>query len=188
MRLNRKTLGAAGSVILPLDPHLASSAMNTMMYGSSTINATAQVDATLSDLGNLIPVTITRSTTTATVTFPTTQPHTLGGTSDYIVVSGTGSSNLDGTYPIASVSSDTVLTYTVANTGATAAVGFAVPVRFLEAVIASAAVSATTPAVPAVSATAPDLYHTPFSALILKCTSYTAGTIYLDTRQTGIWG
>jgi len=173
---------------LPLDPHKASWSMNSMMYGSSTINATAQVDGTLSDLGNKIPVTISRSTTTATVTFPTANPHTLGGTSDYIVISGTGSSNLDGTFVVASVTNDTVLTYTVANTGASTATGYAVPVRFMETVIASAAVSATAPAIPAVTTTSSDLYHTPWTGLILKCTSYTTGTIYLDTVQTGIWG
>lgn len=188
MRLNRASVGSASSVILPLDPHKTSFAMNTMMYGSSTISATAQVDGTLSDLGNLIPVTISRSTTTATVTFPSVNPHTLGGTKDYVVITGTGNSNLDGTYPVASVTNDTVLTYTVANSGASTGIGFATPVRFIETVIASASVSATAPAVPAVSATAANLYLTPFSAVILKCTSYSAGTVYLDNRQTGLFG
>src|ERR1700733_7114202 len=110
MRLATASIAAAGSVVLPLDPHKIEMNDLIAMYGSHDINATAQVDGTISDLGLSIPVTISRSTTTATATFAA--PHRLGGTTDYVVITGTGNSNFDGTYPVASVTSNTALTYT----------------------------------------------------------------------------
>lgn len=186
MRLKQNSIAAAGVVIQPLDPHVIQLEMLPIMYGSSTINATAQVDGTISDLGNVIPVSISRSTTTVTVTFPTLSPHTLGGTKDYVVVSGTGVSSLDGVYPVASVTNDTVLTYTSGTSATTVANGYCCPVRFAATIIASASVSATTPAVPAVTTTSLYLPQIPFSGLILKCSTYVAGTVYLDTRQVGL--
>jgi len=186
MRLMRATVSAAGSAILVLDPHKITYGANMMMYGNSTINATAQVDATISELTIKTPVTISRSSTTVTVTFPTTDPHTLGGTADYVIISGTGVSSIDGIYPLASVSSNTVLTYTSSVSGTLATVGYAVPVRLHQTAIASGVVSATTPAVPAANAAGSYIEGSTFSALILKCTSYTAGTVYLDVRQEGL--
>lgn len=186
MRLNRVSLAAAGAVIMPIDPHKTQVNSLTSMYGSSTVSATAQVDATVSDLGNKIPVTLSRSSTTVTVTFPTGNPHTLGGVTDYIVIAGSGVTSLDGTYSVASVTNDTVLTYSSGTSGTTTANAYAVPVRFMKTMIASASVSATTPAFPAVTTTSLYLETIPFSGLILNCTSYSAGTVYCDNRQGGL--
>lgn len=185
MRLVRATLSAAGATVLALDPHKIEANMLPILYGNSTVNATAQVDGVISDLGANTPVSISRTTTTVTVTFPTTDPHRLGGTSDYITISGTGISGIDGTFAIATITSPTVLTYTSTVSATSTALGVAVPLRFAAVVIASAAVSATAPATVAVSATTLPLQFVPFSALILKCTIYTAGVIHLDVRQAG---
>src|SRR5438874_124978 len=64
------------------------------------------------------PVYITRSTTTATLTFPAACSPKVA---DSLVVTGAGAP-LDGTYNIASVTSSTVVTYTVVNSGATVSV------------------------------------------------------------------
>ncbi len=189
MRLNRVTLTTAiGAVVQPLDPHKAVMLARPILYGSSDISATAQVDGTLSDLGNAIPIVISRATTVLTVTFPAANPHTLGGSTDYVVISGTGNALLDGVWPLATVTNNTVITMTSPSSGTiSATAGVAVPLRFAKTVIASAAVSATAPATFAASTdTGLVLAQVPFSAYILKCTIYAAGTLYLDTRQAGI--
>lgn len=188
-RVIRAKLAAAGSAVAIIDPNINSFGVNAMMYGSSTINATAQVDATIADMSIRIPVTVSQTTTTVTVTFPTLNPHTLGGTKDYVVISGTGLASIDGVYPLASVTNDTVLTYT--SSSATVAAGtraVATPVRFIETLIASATVSATAPAVttPAVTPTTVNLNLTPHTAFVLKCTTYVAGTVYFDLVQAGL--
>lgn len=187
MRLNTVSISAAGSTLLTLDPHQMEVGQSITMYGSNNINATSQVDGTISDLTARIPVTVSRSVSTVTVTFPTAQPHRLGGTTDYVVISGTGISSIDGVYVLASVSSNTVITYTSSASGtlaSTAAV--ATPVRTFKAVIASASVSSTAPAVPAVSTTTAPIQFLPMSGLVLQCTSYVAGTTYLDVLQSGL--
>ena len=187
MRLNRVSLASTGVAIIETDHMVdASYKCNIMLYGSNGINATAQVDGSISELTIPIPVSVSRSGTTVTVTFPSTNPHTLGGTSDYIIISGTGVSSLDGTYSLASVTNTTVLTYTSGTSATTTAVGYAVPIRLNQSVIASAAVSATSPAVPAATAVGTYYETTPFSCLILKCTAWVAGTVYLDVRQAGL--
>lgn len=62
---------------------------------------------------------ITRSTTTATLKLPN---HNLT-TNDSIIVVGSGDTNLDGTYTVASVVDANTITYTVANTGSTQSAG-----------------------------------------------------------------
>lgn len=59
---------------------------------------------------------ITRSTTTATLTWFAARGAAVG---DSLVITGAGAP-LDGTYDVASVTSSTVVTYAVANSGATA--------------------------------------------------------------------
>ncbi len=189
MRLIKTSLSAAGSAVQVLNPHSIVQQVLPILYGSNGISATAQVDGTISNLGNNIPVIISQTTTTITVTFPSTQPHTLGGSSDYVVLSGTGNSTIDGTWAVATVSSATVLTITSGTSQSVGPInGIATPIRFALTVIASAAVSATVPAVPARSNTTTDLGLQPWSALILKVTTYSAGTVYLDSRQYGTGG
>lgn len=183
MRLVRATNTAVSVAILPLDPGEISFATGIIAYGSQTINATSQVDSTISDLGNTIACTYSQSTTNITITFPTAQPHTLGGTADYVVISGTGITGVDGVWPLGSVTNDTVLVAVSQTSQTKSGNCIVVPIRLYQAVIASGAMAATVK-IPTVTAANP-FYTIPFSALILKTTIYAAGTIYLDVRQTG---
>ncbi len=184
-RLARASIAAKGAAILPLDPHKTAFQDGIIAYASQDINGTAQVDGTISDLGNQIPVTVSRATTVITVTFPTLNPHTLGSSADYVIISGTGNSNLDGVWPLATVTNTTVITITSPNSGTINVVnGIATPLRLYQAVIATGAMAATVK-IPTVTAANP-FYTIPFSALILNCTTWVAGTVYLDVRQTGI--
>lgn len=92
---------------------------------------TYSVDFTGDDTGTagLRPIKISRTTTVATVTDygPKDAPYNYSqidahglNIGDSIVVQGSGSANLDGTYAVASVPTPTTYTYTVANSGAAA--------------------------------------------------------------------
>src|SRR5271154_944520 len=119
-RLIQASLASTGSVVLPLDPHKIEIQDVIMMYASQDVSSiTSQVDGTISDLGNQIPSSISRTTTVITITFNT--PHQLGGNTDYVIISGTGNSNFDGTFAIASVTSPTVVTVTSGSSGSIAA-------------------------------------------------------------------
>lgn len=127
--------------------------------------ATASTLTTVDDPQALIaPVSITRSTTTATLT--TSDKHGLT-TSDYIRVGGAGAP-LDGLYKVASVSSDTVITYTVANSGVTSAAVTAMytPLR-TQPITALTNVTATTAAT----------LSAPVRAVLTNVTAYTSGTV-----------
>jgi hypothetical protein len=91
---------------------------------------TYTVDFTGDDTGTAgeRPVSISRTTTVATVTDPgpgaapynysTIAAHGLI-VGDSVVIQGSGSANLDGTFAVASTPTPTTYTYTVANSGAT---------------------------------------------------------------------
>ena len=134
--------------------------------------ATASTLTTVDDPQALIaPVSITRSGTTATMT--TSDKHGLT-TSDYIRVGGAGAP-LDGLYKVASVSSDTVITYTVANSGVTTASWKAVYTPFrTQPITALTNVTATTAASLAV----------PFRAILTSVTAYTSGTVITNIVQS----
>ncbi len=85
---------------------------------SSGASATYKVQHTFDEPGpdGLHPVSISRTTTTATVT-DTDHGLSVG---DNVLVEQSGSTNLDGSYAVASVTNQNVYTYTVANSGATA--------------------------------------------------------------------
>lgn len=177
MRLMRKTLTAVGCIMAVNDPHKIYNANSISMYGDTSISATAQVDRIISDPGNNISATVSRSGTSATLTF--SSPHLLGGTSDYVQIRGTGVSSLDGIYPVASVTSTTVVTYTSPVSGTVSATNcVATPLKFYANAIASGSVSATTPVVLS------DVK--PTYAFILNCTIYSAGTVIMDVLSTGI--
>lgn len=189
MRLVRASLTAVGAALMPMNYHSTYIAQNTMYYGTTSITGTntAQLDGTISDLGNNIAVTLSRSGTTVTVTFPTLSPHTLGGTSDYVRISGSGVASLDGFFSLAGVTSETVLTYTSGTSATTTAKAIACPIRFHAAILASGAVSATVPTLVAPSAIGAYLEQSPYTAMILKVTAYGgAGTIISDVLQCGI--
>lgn len=73
-------------------------------------------------------VSLTRSGTTATMTFAKAHNLVVG---DSVKVFNSGDANFDGDQAVASVTSPTVLTYTVANTGAAAGNGYqrGIPLR-----------------------------------------------------------
>lgn len=100
---------------IPVDPTTTGQlglAIGCTITSGDTLTYKAQY--TYDSLNNWQPCKITRSTTTATLTLPA---HGVSGTSDSIIVRTSGDANLDGTYTVASVSSSSVITYTVANTG-----------------------------------------------------------------------
>ena len=78
-------------------------------YQSGGSGATLTLQKTNSSLGRKIPVSISQTTTTATVTFA--EPHGMQA-GDTIAVTGTGDSEFDTQHQVASVSSTTVLTFT----------------------------------------------------------------------------
>lgn len=119
MRPVKVTLGSAtSSSWIPVN-ELA----NTFQIGlgvaiTSGASLTYNVQHTFDDPGpdNLHPVSISRTTTVATVT-DTDHGLTAG---DNVLIQESGSSNLDGSYVVASVTGANTYTYTVANSGATA--------------------------------------------------------------------
>ncbi len=143
------------------------------------------MEGTSADIWATIPVIITQSTTTVTVTFKDVPGHQLTTSACYVQITGTGITGVDGIYAVAGVSSPTVLTYTSGTSQTLAATnGFAVPLPVTQGVIASGAISATVPKQPTVTVASP-FYSLPYSALIFSCTASTAGTAYLDIRQSG---
>lgn len=186
MRLLTAQISAIGAVLLPLDTHKSFKQSSILLTANSTGNLTCRVDGVFSDVGANIPVKLSRSGTTVTVTFPTAQPHGIGSTVDWILISNSGVASLDGLYAISTVTNDTVLTYTSGTSATTAVNALASPLRSKGSgsVIGSSALTASSAVVPTVTAANP-FYTLPYSALILQCLGYTAGTAYLSVRQTG---
>lgn len=122
MRPVSVVLGAAGnSPWIPINYLQVPNNIGFAVTLSSGASLTYTVQHTFDDVSidALRLVSISRTTTTATVTDP---DHGLS-VGDSIMIRDTGSSNLDGTYSVASVVDANTYTYTVANTGATAATG-----------------------------------------------------------------
>jgi hypothetical protein len=113
---------------------------------------------------------LTRTTTTATLTF--TNPHGLV-TGDSVTVYNSGDPNLDGTYTVTATST-TVVTYTVANTGATAGGPYtqAVPMRVFPHDFMAG-----------LTARADGNYAFPVMAIRLHVTAWTAGSATLELTQ-----
>ncbi len=173
MRPYQITLGAAGSSPWKkVDPHKRSWAMSAAVTLDATANLTYSVEYSYDDTGANIPCTISRTTTVATITFPS--PHGLT-TADSVIVTGTGSTNLDGSFAVASVPSSTTVTYTVSNTGITSAIHPQVsPMR----VFALTALAAQT-------AKKDSNFTAPIWAIRLTISSYTAGSATLTALQVG---
>ncbi len=190
MKLQRVTVATAtlgqNIMCLPLDPNTLAFSDAIYLYGSkSTSGITCSVQGTSADIWGTIPVTISQTLTTVTVTFIGVPGHQLTSSACYVNIMGTGDIGVDGIYQVATVTSPTVLTYTsaVSQTAAYTA-AFAVPVPVTQGVIASGSVSATVPKQPVVTVASP-FYSLPYSCLLLICTARTAGTAYLDVRQSG---
>lgn len=117
-------------------------------------------------------VSISRSTTTATVTLPL---HGLG-VGDWINVTNSGNPALDGQFSVASVVDENSFTYTVANSGATAS-GVNVGIQTAR-VFAHSDVAGET-------ASADGNYQFPPRALRAICTAYTDGFADFTVIQAG---
>lgn len=181
MRLVTASQRGVGIAVLPLDPHETYFADAVAAYCSSDVSGiTSKVDATISDVGNNIPVSYSQTTTSITVTF--TVPHKLGSAVDYCVISGTGIVGVDGTWQVASITSPTVLVLTSTTSQTKSGLAVATPLRFYQNIIATN--TAATITLPTYSAVLP-LYLIPYSALILNVTAWTAGTAYVEARQAG---
>lgn len=184
MRLITAKLAAIGVAVLPLDPHETYTATGIVTFTSQDVNSiTGQVDATYADLGANIPVTYSQTTTNITVTFPAANPHRLGATADYCTLSGTGIVGVDGTWPVGSITNATVVVLVSQTSQTKSGNAIAVPLKFAQTILATGSMTAAT-VLPTLSAALP-LHLMPYSALILKVTAWTAGTAYLDVRQSG---
>lgn len=137
---------------------------------SSGAVLTYQVRHTFDDPWSSREVSISRVTTTATVV---DTAHGLV-VADQVVVSGSGSSVLDGTYAIASIVDANSYTYTVANSGATASV----PGTRLVSLKVFAHDTIT-----ALTADAQGNYAFPVRAIQLNVTAYTSGSVTLAIGQ-----
>lgn len=164
------TQGAAGfSSWIPVDSFLNSPGVALGCSISSGGSLTYKVQHTFDNFTDYTPVGLTRSTTTATMVFPS---HGLT-TNDSIVVIGAGAP-FDGTYAVASVTDANTITYTVANSGATAAQGRCVRTRVFD----HASITGKT-------ANSDGNYAYPITACRINITAYTGGNVTLAVRQGG---
>jgi len=92
---------------------------------SNGANLTYTVQHTFDDINKLVSCTVSRVTTTATLTFPSNHGLVVG---DSLVIAG-APAPFKGTFAVASVVSDTVVTFTVANSGETSGRLEVVPLR-----------------------------------------------------------
>jgi len=139
---------------------------------SSNINATYSVDYSYDNPNVPVACSISRTTTTATLTLTN---HGLT-TNDSVIVTGSGDSNLDGTYKVASVVDQNNVTYTVVNTGATASISSKVsPMRVF-----------THPTITGQTANADGNIAFPICAVRLRVSAWTAGYVTMLVNQAGI--
>ena len=164
MRRTSTTLSAAGvSNWIPLNTHAINPTVGLAVVLNSTGNLTYDVEHTFSDLANVQDITISRTTTTATVT------HVAHGlvTGDCSVIMNTGTTNFDGNRTVTVTDADTY-TFTCANSGVTTASGKAVPLNvFNHGTLAAQTTSQD------------GVYDAPISACRLNVTAYTAGNATL---------
>jgi len=128
------------------------------------------LEFTNSPLGNKLPISVSRTTTTATATFKVNHGLQVG---DVVVVGGIREDNLVGNFKVASVPAADQVTYTVADTGATSAEGgYAVPL----AVDTNADADGVTGDVVT-------NFVLPPSAFWVNVTSYTSGRVTANIRS-----
>lgn len=106
----------APSVWLPVDNSLFGFGLTLNCTITNGASLTYKVQYTADKMYFFQPCTITRAATVATLKLTA---HGISGTTDSIIVRGSGDSNLDGVFAVASIVDANTITYTVANTGAT---------------------------------------------------------------------
>lgn len=155
---------AAASAWIPLNRYATSIAIALGVVFSSNKNLTVTVDYATDPLVPQ-PCKVTRVTTTATLTLVN---HGLS-IGDSIVVSQAGAP-FDGTYAVATVTDQNVITYTVTDSGSTGAGGNLVgnpqviPLRVQ-----------AHPVLSGITANADSNFSVPPTVCRLRCSSYTAG-------------
>lgn len=137
---------------------------------SSGANLTYSVQHTFDDIHVGSPCSITRSGTAATLKLVN---HGLS-VADWVQVISSGSTNLDGSYAVASVVDADNITYTVANSGATADTGSAIVYK--ARVFPNLTLQGLT-------ASGDGNYISPIEACRLLISSYTGGFADLDVLQ-----
>lgn len=173
MRTQTVTQGAAGaSAWMPLDTRKNPTSVSLAGTVTSGATLTYKVQHTFDPVQNVQPCSITRVTTTATLTLA---DHGISSTSDSITVVGAGAP-FDGTYAVAGITDANVITYTVANSGATSTGGGAgvVVMRVFDHDTMTGK-----------TANDDSNYAYPPTAVRLNVTAYTSGKATLTINQGG---
>lgn len=170
MRPVRVRLTAAGySAWVPINRYPSSFGVALALIFSSNTNLTASVQYALDPLVEQA-CSITRSTTTATLTLTN---HGLSVDDSAIITCA--QAPLSGEYTVASVTNQNVITYTVANSGATAVVDAKIiPMRVQ-----------LHPVLQSLTADADSNFMVPPTAVRLYVSSFTAGYVDLDIVSGG---
>ena len=138
---------------------------------SSNINATYAVEYAHDSPLSYVPCKISSSTTTATLTLVN---HGLT-TSDSIIVVGSGNANLDGTFQVAGVTDQNIITYTITSTTTTSISSKVAVMRVF-----------THSTITGKTANSDGNIAFPVGAVRLRITSYSAGYVTMLVNQAGI--
>lgn len=171
MRIFIPPLSAAGFsewVDLDYRQKAVSTTIQTLISNSASL--TFDVDYTLQD-PNAIPIYVTASqtTTTITVTFPSAHYLLVG---DYVNLMQTGTA-MDGEYSVTAVSSATVVTLTASSRSATGG-------QFTQVVTCAVG---TLPNMSALSASKDTTLLAPYNAVRLRVATYTSGSVWAHILQ-----
>lgn len=172
LKVTQGAAGASGWLVLDYlqRPFNVALLASLSFDGNLTYSVQHTPDNPNSFKGNTV-VSLTRTTTVATLTMSLAHGLSVG---DALVIVGGGDANLEGNQTVASVTSATVLTYTVANTGAT--VGKVTTQAVLLRVFNHDFLVAQT-------ARADGNYAFPVWATRVIVTAYTAGSVTLEVLQ-----
>ncbi len=186
MKVMFSLVAGVGAGLIALDPSkpLFNNAFAQWCTQAGSGAITGRVDATFSDLSVQIPVTFSQALFAITITFPAANPHTLGSSADYMLITGTGIVGVDGFWPVASVTNDTVIVVTSGTSQTKSGNAIATPVRRCANPYTSAGLNLF-PSVPN-STLATPVYYLPYSALIIRVTiNAGSGIAILGERQAG---
>lgn len=155
---------------IPLNTYISPFNVGIGCVCSSNINATYAVEYSHDNPLDPVACHISASTTTATLTLTN---HGLT-TSDSIIVVGTGNANVDGTFQVAGVTDQNVITYTITSTAAVFTSGKVAVMRVF-----------THSTLTAKTANADGNIAYPVQAVRLRITSHTAGYVTMLVNQAG---
>ena len=169
MKPKKQTLTAAGaSAWVPVDYRGSQFGIGIGAQCSNDWNGTYSIQHTFDDPYNTIDCTISRTTTTASITFPSEHGLVVG---DSVTVTGIREDNLSGTFPVAAITSATVCTYTVSDTGSAAENAKVTPMKVFEHDTLTAK-----------TATADGGYDLPPACIRANVTTFTAGDLIVNYR------